>query len=76
MGKHIADAEMIPGVIAYGDIYEDNVNGKYYIVKKRNLVVLRKQTTGNHYLVTGYTKNDPNAISRIRKENRLVEKGE
>ena len=62
LGKHKPDAAMIPGVIAYGDVYEDAAAGKYYIVKKRNLVVLRKGNGTNHYLVTGYKKDDPNAI--------------
>ena len=74
--KHEADAQMIPGVIAYGDVYEDEANGKYYIVKKRNLVILRKRIGANHYLITGYEKDDPKAIAKIRKEFPLVEKGE
>lgn len=73
---HGSQAAMIPGVIAYGDIYEDQANGKYYIVKKRNLVVLSKRTNGNNLLITGYKKDDPKAIAKIRKENTLVEKGE
>ena len=76
MEKHPEDAAMIPGVIAYGDVYEDVANGKYYCVKKRNLVVLRKGRGTNHYLITGYQKDDPKAIAKIRKENHLVEKGE
>ena len=76
LDKHKPDAQMIPGVIAYGDVYEDAANEKYYIVKKRNLVILRKRTGANHYLITGYTKDDPNAIAKIRKEYPLVEKGE
>ncbi len=74
--NHPGDAQMIPGVIAYGDIYEDKVNEKYYAIKKNNLVVLRKSKNGNHYLITGYRKDNPNAIAKIRKENDLVEKGE
>jgi hypothetical protein len=74
--NHPEDAAMIPGVIAYGDVYEDTVNGKYYCIKKRNLVVLRKGNGSNHYLITGYQKDDPKAIAKIRKENTLVDKGE
>lgn len=73
--KHKPDAQMIPGVIAYGDVYEDAKNGKYYIVKQRNLVILRKRSGANHYLITGYQKDDPRAIAKIRKEYPLVEKG-
>ena len=76
MGKHKADASMIPGVIAYGDVYEDEANGKYYIVKKKNFVSLRKMNAGNHYLITGFTADSPDYVARIRKEHRLVEKGE
>ena len=55
--------------------------GPYYaqtplIPKKRNLVVLRKREDVNHYLITGYQKDDPKAIAKIRKECKLVEKGE
>lgn len=56
-------------------MYENAAAGKYYIVKKRNVVVLRKENGTNHYLVTGYKKDDPDSIARIRNENRLVEKG-
>ncbi|MBQ7252774.1 MAG: hypothetical protein IJS32_09275 [Kiritimatiellae bacterium] len=76
MGKHKADAQMIPGVIAYGDVYEDEANGKYFIVKKKNFVSLRKMNAGNHYLITGFTADSPDYVARIRKEHRLVEKGE
>ena len=76
LDKHPEDASMIPGVIAYGDVYEDTVDGKYYCIKKRNLVILRKRTGANHYLISGYKKNDPKVIAKIRKENTLVEKGE
>ena len=76
VGKHPGDAAMIPGVIAYGDVYEDDVNGKFYCIKKRNLVVLRKGNGRNHYLITGYAKEDAHAIAKIRKEHKLVEKGE
>ncbi len=76
LDKHPEDAAMIPGVIAYGDVYEDVANGKYYCIKKRNLVILRKRTGANHYLISGYQKDDPKVIAKIRKENTLVEKGE
>lgn len=76
LDKHPEDASMIPGVIAYGDVYEDTADGKYYCIKKRNLVILRKRTGANHYLISGYKKNDPKVIAKIRKENTLVEKGE
>lgn len=76
LDKHPEDASMIPGVIAYGDVYEDTADGKYYCIKKRNLVILRKRTGANHYLLSGYKKNDPKVIAKIRKENTLVEKGE
>ena len=76
LDKHPEDASMIPGVIAYGDVYEDTVDGKYFCIKKRNLVILRKRTGANHYLISGYKKNDPKVIAKIRKENTLVEKGE
>ena len=76
VGKHPENASMIPGVIAYGDIYEDAAAGKYYCIKKRNLVVLRKGNGTNHYLITGYQKNDPKRVAEIRKGATLVEKGE
>ena len=76
LDKHPEDAAMIPGVIAYGDVYEDAANGKYYCIKKRNLVILRKRTGANHYLISGYQKDDPKVIAKIRKEKTLVEKGE
>jgi len=74
--KHKATASAIPGVIAYGDIYEDTVNGKYYIVKKRYVVSLRKKAGANSYVITGFQADDPNYVANIRKEYTLVEKGE
>lgn len=76
LGKHPENAQMIPGVLAYGDIYEDAAAGKYYAIKKRNLVVLRKSTGENHYLITGYKKDDPKKVAEIKKGAKLVEKGE
>ena len=74
--KHKATASAIPGVIAYGDIYEDTANGKYYIVKKRYVVSLRKKAGANSYVITGFQAEDPNYVANIRKECTLVEKGE
>ncbi|MBQ8113674.1 MAG: DUF935 family protein [Kiritimatiellae bacterium] len=74
--KHKATASAIPGVIAYGDIYEDTVNGKYYIVMKRYVVSLRKKAGANSYVITGFQADDPNYVANIRKEYTLVEKGE
>ena len=74
--KHKATASAIPGVIAYGDVYEDTVNGKYYIVKKRYVVSLRKRTGANSYVITGFQADDPNYVADIRKRCELVEKGE
>ena len=73
---HSETASQIPGVIAYGDVYEDTAQGKYYIIKKRYVVVLRKQTGSNHYLITGFRADSPNYAADIRKECSLVEKGE
>lgn len=74
--KHKPTANQIPGVIAYGDVYENAAEGKYYIVKKRYVVALRKKTGSNHYLITGFKADDPNYANKIRKECSLVEKGE
>ena len=73
---HKETAQQIPGVIAYGDIYENRAEGKFYIVKKRYVAVLRKQTGSNHYLITGFKAESPNYVAKIRKEHSLVEKGE
>lgn len=74
---HPGAATRIAGFIAYGDVYDDeSVVGKYYIVKGRNLVVLQKRKGRNSYLVTEFTGDNPNYVKRIRKENKLIEKGE
>ena len=73
---HGETANQIPGVIAYGDVYENAAEGKYYVVKKRYVAVLRKQTGSNHYLITGFRAESPNYVAKIRKEYSLVEKGE
>ena len=73
---HSETANQIPGVIAYGDVYENAAEGKYYVVKKRYVAVLRKQTGSNHYLITGFRAESPNYVTKIRKEYSLVEKGE
>ena len=74
--KHKATASHIPGVIAYGDIYENEKDGKYYIIKKRYVVALRKKSSSNHYLITGFMADSSDYAAKIRKENKLVEKGE
>lgn len=76
LDKHPGDAGMITGVIAYGDVYEDKPAGKYYIVKKRNMVVLRKRRGRNSYVITGYTKDDPRKVKELRDRLTLVERGE
>jgi len=73
---HSETANQIPGVIAYGDVYENAAEGKYYVVKKRYVAALRKQTGSNHYLITGFRAESPNYVAKIRKEYSLVEKGE
>lgn len=73
--NHGGDAAQIAGVIAYGDVYEMPSEGKYYIVKKRRMVVLRKRQGSNSYVVTGYQADDPNKVRRIRKDGTLLEKG-
>lgn len=74
--KHPADADKVPGVIAYGDIYDDPDAGKFYIVKKRSFVSLRKMQNSNHYVITGFTADSPDYIQRIRRNYKLVEKGD
>lgn len=64
------------GVIAYGDVYEDAAASKYYVIKKRNLVVLRKRPGRNSYLISGYKKGDPHKVKAIRDRCTLVEEGE
>ena len=73
---HHETANQIPGVIAYGDVYENKAEGKYYIVKKRYVAVLRKRTGSNHYLITGFRAQSPNYVAKIRKEFSHVEDGE
>ena len=73
---HSETANQIQGVIAYGDVYEDAAQGKYYIIKKRYVVVLRKQTGSNHYLITGFRADSPDYAANIRKGCTLVEKSE
>ena len=73
---HRETANQIPGVIAYGDVYENKAEGKYYIVKKRYVAVLRKRTGSNHYLITGFKAESPNYVAKIRKELARVEDGE
>ena len=66
----------MPGVVAFGDVYDMPDENKYYIVKRRRIVVLRKQTGSNHYVITGFEADDPNKVKDIRKRGKLVEKGE
>ena len=73
---HHETANQIPGVIAYGDGYENKAEGKYYIVKKRYLAFLRKHTGSNHYLITGFRAESPDYVAKIRKEFAHVEDGE
>lgn len=75
--KHPEDAQQVTGVLAFGDVYDDqSVDGKYFVVKSRRLVVLQKRRGMNSYLVTGYEADSPNKVANIRRNNKLVEKGE
>ena len=75
--KHPEDAQQVTGVLAFGDVYDDqSVDGKYFVVKSRRLVVLQKRRGMNSYLVTGYEADSPNKVATIRRNNKLVEKGE
>ena len=74
--KHKPDAQQIPGVLAYGDIYESKTENKFYVIKKRFVVVLRKRTGINHYLITGFKADSPDYTAKIRKDCTLVENGE
>lgn len=76
LAKHKVDAGMITGVLAYGDILEDPAGDKYYAIKKRNLVVLRKREGRNSYVISGYVKNDPHKVYELRDRCKLIEKGE
>lgn len=76
LAKHERDASMITGVLAYGDILESSSEGKYFVIKKRNMVVLRKREGKNSYVITGFKKDDPAAVANIRKRCKLLEKGE
>ena len=74
--NHPNDLQQMPGVVAFGDVYDMPDENKYYIVKRRRIVVLRKQTGSNHYVITGFEADDPNKVKDIRKRGKLVEKGE
>ena len=74
--NHPNDLQQMPGVVAFGDVYDMPDENKYYIVKRRRIVVLRKQTGSNHYVITGFEADDPNKAKDIRKRGKLVEKGE
>lgn len=76
LAKHKVDAGMITGVLAYGDILEDPAGDKYYAIKKRNLVVLRKREGRNSYVISGYVKNDPHKVKELRDRCKLIEEGE
>lgn len=76
LGKHKTSAQQIPGVLAYGDVYESKAENKFYVIKKRYVAVLRKRTGSNHYLITGFKAESPDYAAKIRKECTLVEDGE
>lgn len=76
LAKHPDAAQQITGVIAFGDVYDMPSENKYYIVKGRRMVVLRKREKMNSYVVTGFKADDPNKVRNIRKEGKLLEKGE
>lgn len=76
LDKHKASAQQIPGVLAYGDVYESKTENKFYVIKKRYVAVLRKRSGSNHYLITGFKAESPDYAAKIRKECSLVEAGE
>lgn len=74
--NHSKEAPMIPGVLAYGDVLENTSEGKYYVIKKRNIVVLKKKPGRNSCLITGFVKDNPHKVKEIRDRCKLIEKGE
>lgn len=72
--KHKADIPYIAGTLAFGDIYEDT-NGDLLAIKKRVIVILRKDPVGNAYLITGYRKENSTIVLEKRKRGKLLEKG-
>lgn len=70
--KHPEALEKIPGVIAHGKVYgHETEKDRYYVVSRRNTVVLQKKPGANAYLVTGFDYS-AQRISKIIK-NPLVE---
>ena len=72
--NHPGDLQQMTGVVAFGDVYE--YSDKYYIVKGRRFVSLRKRAGKNSYVITGFEANNPNYTREIRKGGTLIEKGE
>ena len=72
--KHKKDIPYIAGTLAFGDIYEDT-NGDLLAIKKRVIVILRKDPVGNAYLITGYRKENSTIVLEKRKRGKLLEKG-
>jgi hypothetical protein len=74
LGKHRPDADKIPGIIAYGSIWESNhFEGRYFAIKKRLIVVLQKTKNNNAYIITGYLKNDVRKLVDIKKSSTKIE---
>ncbi len=74
LGKHRPDADKIPGIIAYGSIWESNYEeGRYFAIKKRLIVVLQKTKKYNAYIITGYLKNDVKKLVDIKKTSTKIE---
>ena len=72
--NHAKDLLQMPGVIAYGDVYE--YDDRFYIIKGRRFVSLRKRDGMNSYVITGFEADNPNYTKAIRDGGTLIEKGE
>ena len=72
--NHPGDLQQMTGVAAFGDVYE--YSDKYYIVRGRRFVSLRKRAGKNSYVITGFEADNPNYTKEIRDGGNLIEKGE
>ena len=74
--KHEKDLKHLPAVLAYGDIYEHEQDGKLYVVLGSRFAVLASLSGGNKKTITEYEPRNPEAIERIKKNPKRKRPGQ
>lgn len=74
--KHGKDLKYLPSLLAKGDLYEHEENGKLYVVHGDRFAVLAPLAKGKKKTITEYEPKKPEEIERIKKNPKRKRPGQ